>query len=129
MGDNDFPALMPNWGKAKDKATLWRESGSGNRDYFQTGTDIPTLAEGSGGAYAAGTGMEPTGFAYDYVTPQQIAGSPSFDLAPDIDSPAVDRWIQEVRSAPNFRPVKLPSMEEADRLLRELVRNKGVKGV
>jgi hypothetical protein len=122
MGDNDFPALMPNWGKAKDKATLWSKSGFGSQDYFQTGTDIPTLAEGSGGAYAAGTGMEPAGFAYDYAAPQQVAGSPSFDLAPDIDSPAVDRWIQDVRSAPGYKPPTFLSPQEMRRRVLELDR-------
>lgn len=122
MGDNDFPAMMPNWGKAKDKASMWRGFSSGDQRYFQAGTNIPTLMEGSGGTYAAGTGMEPKGFTYDFQTLPDVAGGKSFNLTPDIDSPAVDRWIQEIRSAPGYKPPTFLSPQEMRRRVLELDR-------
>tara|TARA_R100000742_G_C4232104_1_gene53460 strand:+ start:540 stop:746 length:207 start_codon:yes stop_codon:yes gene_type:complete len=41
MGDTDFPAVMGNWGEARDKATLWRSNYSGKEEYSQFGTDSP----------------------------------------------------------------------------------------
>jgi hypothetical protein len=122
MGDNDFPAVMPNWGKAKDKASIWRESGLGSSSYYQTGTDIPTFETGSGGAYASGSDMKPQGFSYGYETQPQLAGGPSFNLDPDIDSPAVDRWIQDIRSSPGYKPPTFLSPQEMRRRVLELDR-------
>jgi len=42
MGDTDFPAVMGNWGEARDKATLWRTNFSGKEEFKQSGTGIPT---------------------------------------------------------------------------------------
>ena len=41
MGDTDFPSVMPNWGEAKDIATLWRTNFSGKEEYSESGTDVP----------------------------------------------------------------------------------------
>jgi hypothetical protein len=66
--------------QALGKATQWKALSSGSNDYFQTGTDIPTISEGSGGAYAAGSDFPPQGFGYDYFSPELLAGGFNFDI-------------------------------------------------
>tara|TARA_R100000664_G_C2723619_1_gene116266 strand:- start:331 stop:537 length:207 start_codon:yes stop_codon:yes gene_type:complete len=56
MGDTDFPAVMANWGEAKDKAALWRSNYSGKEEYSQSGTDIPE--EGYEREYSGGEGSD-----------------------------------------------------------------------
>lgn len=53
---------------------------------------------------------------------QRIAGGPSFDMTPDIDSPAVDRWIQDIRNAPGYKPPTFLSPQEMRRRVLELDR-------
>jgi hypothetical protein len=61
----------------------------GREEYSQSGTDIPSFGvsriyEGGGG-----TGMEP------YFN-EQVSEAPRYiRIPPDLDSPAVDRWMQE----------------------------------
>lgn len=47
--------------------------------YKQSGTDIPTFSEGSGGAGVAGSDIQPQGFGYSYQSPEYLAGL-SFDI-------------------------------------------------
>lgn len=77
----------------------------GFEDYSQQGTNIPSLrmqdkyAQESGGPLFGQT---------------SISANPSFDVVPDIDSPIVDRWIQESKAQnPVTKPG--PTMEELRR--------------
>lgn len=42
MGDNDFPAVMANWGRAKDMSEEWITRSQGDTTYIESGTGIPT---------------------------------------------------------------------------------------
>ena len=89
--------------QALGKAAQWKALSSGSNDYFQTGTDIPTINEGSGGAYAAGSDFPPQGFDYQYQTPETVAGGPSFEIEPiDIDHPSIDAWLERGRNRPGY---------------------------
>jgi hypothetical protein len=70
----------PDFTTAVSKAKIWKELSSASQDYSQSGTDIPTFSEGSGGAYSAGSDQAPQGFGYQYKTPFSIGGSPSFNI-------------------------------------------------
>lgn len=59
---------------------------SGMNRYEQGGADIADFGVQANYAQQAGGPL---------MGQTLIAGSPSFDLAPDIDSPIVDRWIRE----------------------------------
>ena len=45
MGDTDFPAVMANWGMARDSAAKWKSKSSGSTTYMQSGIGIPTTGE------------------------------------------------------------------------------------
>jgi len=45
MGDNDFPAVMANWGRAKDMSEEWITRSQGDTTYIESGTGIPTSGE------------------------------------------------------------------------------------
>jgi hypothetical protein len=70
----------PDFTTALNKAKIWKEFSSASQDYSQAGTDIPNFSEGSGGAYSAGSNQSPQGFDYQYQTPFDIGGAPSFDI-------------------------------------------------
>jgi hypothetical protein len=71
----------------KDPSTFLREYMSGGEEYSQSGTDIPTFNLSR--TYGGGTGMAP------YFN-EQISEAPRYiRIPPDLDSPAVDRWMQE----------------------------------
>ena len=59
MGDTDFPARMANWGRAQDKAALWRSNFSGKEAFSQSGTGIPTSGYERSYEGGDGTGLEP----------------------------------------------------------------------
>jgi len=54
MGDNDFPAVMANWGRAKDMSEDWLTRSKGSETYVESGTDIPT--RGYEESYESGEG-------------------------------------------------------------------------
>jgi len=70
----------PDFTTALNKAKMWQQLSSASQDYSQSGTDIPNFSEGSGGAYSAGSNQSPQGFDYQYQTPFNIGGAPSFDI-------------------------------------------------
>ena len=45
MGDPDFPAVMANWGNARDLASQWQSRSKGSSSYVESGTGIPTSGE------------------------------------------------------------------------------------
>ena len=59
MGDTDFPARMANWGKAQDKAALWRSNFSGKESFSQSGTGMPTSGYEHEYEGREGSGLEP----------------------------------------------------------------------
>ena len=59
MGDTDFPAGMANWGKAQDKAALWRSNFSGKESFSQSGTGMPTSGYEREYEGREGSGLEP----------------------------------------------------------------------
>jgi hypothetical protein len=108
--------ITPAWANSVNKATKWQQLSSASQDYSQSGTDIPTFSEGSGGAYSAGSDQAPRGFNYQYQSPSNVAADPSFDImGPDIDSPTVDRWIKE-----STRPrLPIPTPEQLQQRVRQ----------
>ena len=48
------------------------------------------------------------------------AAIPSFDLAPDIDSPIVDKWIQDFNANPASRPYPRPKPGELEQRMQQL---------
>lgn len=104
MGDNDFPAVMPNAG-------FLQQYVKGMQGYSQKGTDIPALRLESEYQQQEGGPL---------FEKQTIAGSPSFNIAPDIDSPSVDRWIKEVRSQPGYQAPKFLSPDQMRQRVLEL---------
>jgi hypothetical protein len=61
----------------------------GREEYSQSGTDIPSFGVSHIYEGGAGTGMEP------YFN-EQVSEAPRYiRIPPDLDSPAVDRWMQE----------------------------------
>ena len=90
----------PNQDTTKDainKSRRWQEFSAASQDYSQSGTGIPSLSTGFGGAFAAGSDFPGQGFGYQYQSPATIAGSPSFNLDPDIDSPIINRELERYR--------------------------------
>lgn len=105
MGDNDFPVTgNPNLG-------FLQQYIRGFEDYSQKGTDIPSLRMQDKYAQESGSPL---------IEKALISGKPSFDISPDFDSPAVDRWIKEMRSQPGFQPTKFLSPQEMRRRVLEL---------
>ena len=45
MGDNDFPAVMANWGDAHDLASKWKSRSSGSSTSISGGLGLPTTAD------------------------------------------------------------------------------------
>jgi len=45
MGDTDFPAVMANWGNARDLASQWKSRSSGTTSSFSSGLGLPTTGE------------------------------------------------------------------------------------
>jgi len=74
-----MPSSNP-WTDAINKAQKWKEFSSTSQDYSQSGTDIPSYSEGSGGAFAAGSDFPGQGFGYQYQSPSDIAAGPSFEI-------------------------------------------------
>ena len=93
----------------------FREELEGERSYSQAGTDI--LDFGIQQAYAQKEGGP--------VLEQTIAGSPSFEMAPDIDSPEVDRWLEQERRKPGYVPTKIPSGPELRRRIENFRKQYG----
>lgn len=116
--------------QALGKAAQWKALSSGSKDYFQTGTDIPTISEGEGGAYAAGSDFPPQGFDYQYQTPETVAGGPSYEIEQpvDINDPYWDNMVEKIENTPGYanRPLNMPRMYER---LRQMKNAYGVRGV
>lgn len=98
MGDNDFPAAMANPGVGFLQSYL-----RGFEDYSQKGDDIPSFR------FQEKYGKEQGG---PLVGEQLISRSPSFSIPPDIDSPVVDKWIQEYKSQPGYTEKALPNIKQ-----------------
>lgn len=84
MMDNDSPKALG----------FLQAYSRGLADYSQSGDLIPDLRLQN--KYAQE-------FAGPLVGETLISGTPSFEVPPDIDSPVVDRWIENRRKDPNFR--------------------------
>jgi hypothetical protein len=112
MGDTDFPAVLGNR-MASNPAGYLQQYVKGMKEYEQAGTDIPDLRVQDEYAQEAGGPL---------IESYEISADPSFDLmGPDIDSPVVDKWIQNTRPQP-----RIPR----DRLLENIRRVRGmVRGV
>lgn len=108
--DNDFPAALGNGGNS---IGFLQQYLRGFNDYQQAGTDIPSRRiQNQYGQESGGPLINQT----------LISRDPSFKInePPDIDSPTVDRWIEEStrqRGVPavspktlelfkNFKPVR-----------------------
>ena len=59
MGDTDFPAVMANWGNARDLASQWKVRSSGNTSVMTSGTGMPTTTFSSGYGSGSGSDEEP----------------------------------------------------------------------
>jgi hypothetical protein len=116
----------PNQDTAKDainKSRKWQEFSAASQDYSQSGTNIPSFSTGSGGAFAAGSDFPGQGFGYQYQDPATIAGSPSFNLDPDVDSPIIDRDLERYRAQHGLYKVNSPKiLQNIERLRNSLVR-------
>ena len=112
MGDTDFPTVLGNR-MASNPAGYLQQYVKGMKEYEQAGTDIPDLRVQDEYAQEAGGPL---------IENYEISADPSFDLmGPDIDSPVVDKWIQNTRPQP-----RIPR----DRLLENIRRVRGmVRGV
>lgn len=82
--DNDFPVSL-GFLKAYTR---------GLTDYNQSGETVPDLRLQNKYAQEFGGPL---------VGETLISGTPSFEVPPDIDSPIVDRWIQNRRNDPSFK--------------------------
>lgn len=60
----------------------------GFEDYSQAGSDIPSLRLQDKYAQEQGGPL---------VDQTLISASPSFDIPPDIDSPEIDAWVEDIR--------------------------------
>lgn len=121
MGDNDFPAIMgdptnikeflnqylPTVPKTQKPEGYFREELSGTKSYSQSGTDIPSFKIGQ--SYQQGEGGP--------VMDSMVAGSPSFNVIPDIDDPIVDKWIQQEKQKPGYVQPQIPSGQDLQRRL------------
>ena len=112
MGDTDFPTVLGNR-MASNPAGYLQEYVKGMKEYEQAGTGISDLRVQNEYAQEAGGPL---------IESYEISADPSFDLmGPDIDSPVVDKWIQNTRPQP-----RIPR----DRLLENIRRVRGmVRGV
>ena len=86
----------------------------------------PHSAKGAGGADVAGTGISPLSVQNQYAQEgagpiygqTSISQNPSFDIAPDIDSPEMDRWLEQNR--PNSeQPLDMDRINRNIQRLRE----------
>jgi hypothetical protein len=86
----------------------------GFNDYSQAGTDIPSLRMQD--RYAQETGGP-------LLNQSLISATPSFDtMGPDIDSPEVDEWIKQLKSAPGYVDQPL----DMDRIQRNINKLRGI---
>ena len=119
----DNSEIMPMRNNAVNKSQKWKEFSAASQDYSQSGTDIPSFNTGSGGAFAAGSDFPGQGFGYQYQSPATIAGSPSFNLDPDFDSPIIDRDLERYRAQHGLYKVNSPKiLENIERLRNSLLR-------
>jgi hypothetical protein len=126
--DNDFPMVM----SGNDFLTSYIKKYGGGEQYSQTGTDIPTFSVGRDFAGGEGTGIPPyfneevtasPGFGSQYQNLGEIAGSPSFDLDPDVDSPIIDRDLERHREQyGRYKPVSKKILQNIERLRNSLIR-------
>jgi len=62
----------------------------------------------------------PKDFLNNFLNKQQQASIPSFDLVPDIDSPIVDKWIQDFSANPASKPYPRPKPGELEKRIQQL---------
>jgi hypothetical protein len=89
-------------------ASYYAEQFAGDNYFGQSGTNIPSF--GIQGGYAGGSSTDVPPYFGGYVSNAPapatnflnnfIAQEPSFDLSPHIDSPAVDRIIENYKANP-----------------------------
>lgn len=84
----------------------------GFEDYSQAGTDIPSLRLQDKYAQEGG------GPLFGQTT---VSSTPSFNVAPDIDSPEMDAWLEQLKSAPGYQPQPL----DMDRINRNIQKVRG----
>ena len=109
-------------------ASYYAEQFSGDNYFGQSGTNIPSF--GIQGGYAGGSSTDVPPYFGGYVANAPapatnflnnfIAQEPSFDLSPDIDSPIVDKWIQDLNANPAFKPYPRPQPGELEKRIRQL---------
>lgn len=98
--DNDFPNSLG----------FLQAYTRGLTDYSQSGEEIPDLRLQN---------KYEQEFGAPLVEENLISGAPSFDLPPDIDSPAVDRWIKDYNQRnPGGVPDTMEDALERARALR-----------
>jgi hypothetical protein len=115
--------IVPMRNNAVNKSQKWKELSAASQDYSQAGTDIPSFSTGSGGAFAAGSDFPGQGFGYQYQSPAMIAGSPSFDLDPDFNSPIIDRELERYREQHGrYKPDSKKILQNIERLRNSLIR-------
>jgi len=109
-------------------ASYYAEQFTGDNYFGQSGTNIPSF--GVQGGYAGGSSTDVPPYFGGYVANAPapatnflnnfIAQGPGFDLVPDIDSPIVDKWIQDHKSMPGYTPPSTPTPEEFEQRIRKL---------
>lgn len=108
MLDNDFPVQLGNGGNS---VGFLQQYIRGFNDYQQAGENIPAQH------YQTQYGQEQGG---PFVSNTLISKSPSFDLiGPDIDSPVVDKWIQQSKIQPGYKPAG-PSLPQLEKNIKRL---------
>lgn len=105
-GFKDFlKQYLPKVPDTKKPTGYLQEEKEGSRTFAQSGTDVPNFQVGQ--AYEQQEGGP--------IFEQMFAGGPSFDMAPDIDDPIIDRWLEQERSKPGYVPPKIPTGPELKR--------------
>jgi hypothetical protein len=108
---------------ALDKAQKWRDFSAASQDYSQSGTDIPSFNEGSGGAFAVGSDFPGQGFGYQYQSPSVAQGIP---VGQDENLP-MSQWafrdavetLRDKKRGALTNPIELPpALQERMRLMR-----------
>ena len=119
----DNSEIVPMRNNAVNKSQKWKEFSAASQDYSQAGTNIPSFNTGSGGAFAAGSDFPGQGFGYQYQNPAIIAGSPSFNVDPDFDSPIIDRDLERYRAEHGrYKPDSKKILQNIERLRNSLIR-------
>ena len=131
MGDNDFPYLGDSRlrdllyrGEESEYATLpLQNKGSvPNRPYSPPVEPAkPTQPEEGFDGFREKYGI-PKAFESSDFLREYIAGAPSFNLDPDIDSPIIDRDIKEYRDRYGPSKIDMKQLEQNIQRVRNMIR-------